>query len=93
MTYFRVSCRHYYLECLSCSEAVVLKRIAFPGAGSNNVHPDEVELNGTLNALTASGLESLRHRFEEVRHGFQMLSNTSQSCQKQNEVSSNRNAK
>lgn len=41
---------------------------SFPaGPGSNNVHPDRVELNGTMNALSAAGLERLRHRFEEVR--------------------------
>lgn len=39
----------------------------FPGPGSINVHPDEVELNGTMNALSAGELERLRHRFEEVR--------------------------
>lgn len=32
------------------------------------MHPDEAELNGTMNALTASGLERLRHRFEEASH-------------------------
>lgn len=39
------------------------------GPGSNNVHPEEVELNGTINALTAADLEKLRHRFEDVSGG------------------------
>ena len=37
------------------------------GPGSNNIHPDAVELNGTLNHLTSAGLEELRARFVEVR--------------------------
>lgn len=49
------------------------------GPGSNNIHPDVVELNGTINALTAQGLEDLRQRFEEVQLGSKKVDQTPQS--------------
>lgn len=53
------------------------------GAGSNNVHPDEVELNGTMNALTVTGLEKLRHRFEEASRRARCLEPGLKECYSQ----------
>ena len=36
------------------------------GPGSNNIHPDEVELQGTVNAVSSAALDRLKLRFEEV---------------------------
>ena len=37
------------------------------GPGSNNIHPDEVVLQGTVNSVSSASLDRLKLRFDEVR--------------------------